>query len=147
MSHYTNECDEVGAFVISPSAIKHEIETVESAARQLDGEVRSSAVAPEFTRAWTTFLGEWRRFFEGHQRWVDLLFDSTYFKALEFRRRMGSWRDAFIKAGGRPLAPGLPGDSLTFPWERLALVAGGAIATLGVMNVVAAVLGALEDRR
>jgi hypothetical protein len=147
LSDYANECDELGALVVSPSAIKHEIETVDSAARQLDSEVRASSVAPEFLKAWEAFRAEWRKFFDGHQRWVDLLFDATYFKALEFRRRVGSWRDAFIKAGGRPLAPGLPGESLSFPWERIAMVAGGAIATLGVMRVIAALLGGRGDRQ
>jgi hypothetical protein len=147
MNHYDNECNDIGAFVISPSAIKNEIETVESAARQLDGEVRAGQVTPEFVKAWDAFWAEWRKFSDGHQRWVDLLFDATYFKALEFRRRVGSWRDAFVKAGGRPLAPGLPGEVLGFPWERMAMVLGGAVAALGVSKVIVALLTRNGDQR
>jgi hypothetical protein len=138
---------EVGVLTVSPGAIKHEMETVDAAVRQLDAEVRPSLVALEFVKAWDAFLSEWRRFFADHQRWVDRLYDATYFKTLEFRRRLSTWREAFIKAGGKPHAPALPGQAVTaFPWERLAVVVGGATVVVGILSLVSSIADTRGDR-
>lgn len=147
MKNHMNGTDELGAVVASPSTIKDELETVESATRQLDAEMRAQPIPPDFLRAWEAFISEWRLFFASHQRWSERLFDSTYFKALEFRRRLADWREAFARAGGRPLAPGLPvipaGGQ---PWERLIAVVGATAAAFAFMQIVSDVFNRRDPR-
>jgi hypothetical protein len=148
MSYYAEECNDVGAFTVTPGATKLEMDTVDAGMRQLDGELRASQVSQAFVLAWQSFLAEWRRFQTEHSRWVDRLFDRTYFKTLEFRRRLRDWREAFVKAGGRPQAPALPGEPIsTFPWERFAIVAGGVAAILGVVSFFSSLGDSTERSR
>jgi len=128
--------DDVGAAldIRMPGDIKAEMNTVDGAVKQLDLEIKASGVPAEFKSAWAGFLGEWRKFYGEHQSWSSRLWYAAYDKTLEYRKRLGEWRTAFVAAGGRAVGPGLPKPSVEqeshFPW----MLVGGAIVGGGVLT-------------
>lgn len=128
--------DDVGAIadIRMPGDIKAEMDTVDASVKQLDTEIRTSSVVAEFKTAWQGFLAEWRRFYDDHKAWSSRLWYAAYDKTLEYRRRLGEWRQAFVTAGGHPAGPALPKPSVEqtshFPW----LIVGGAALGGGVLT-------------
>jgi hypothetical protein len=98
-----------------PSAILDELRTVDALVRQLDEDITQSRTRAEFKRAWATFREEWERFFDDHQSWMSRTWYAVWEKTRDYRRRVKSWRAAFIDAGGTPSAPEdvIKDDSLT----------------------------------
>lgn len=126
----------VGSGVIDikmPKDILAEMQTVDATVKQLDGEIQASTVPAVFKLAWAGFLGEWRQFFAEHESWSSRLWYAAYEKTLEYRKRLGEWRAAFVQLGGKTIAPELPSTDAAaaraVPWLIVGgLLIGGGLA-------------------
>lgn len=122
----------VGALIVTPGAIKDEIETVNAGVKQLDSDIMSSKVRDAFKKAWRLFASEWQRFYASKQGWWARSWGSTWEKAVDYRKRVDEWRTAFQREGGQSTGPTLnvpvKGGGGSFKWWAIGgLVVGGAI--------------------
>lgn len=107
--------DIVGASggVRSPGFVLAEMRTVDATIKSLGIDIqRKASQLPEgFMDEWIAFRVEWDLFYNDNDGWLDRATNSVYDKTLEFRERVVSWRDQFIRVGGTPSAPPLPKES------------------------------------
>ena len=90
--------------VLSPSAIKQEIDSVDLYIRRIDGDVQAhKAKVMDLLRDWHLFVEEWTTFREG-AGWFARTTGATYDKALDFRTRADAW-DELIHRRGASTAP------------------------------------------
>src|SRR4028118_1763509 len=68
---------EVGALIVTPQAMKDEMNTIEFLIGQLAMDIQKSTVRPEFKSAFESFRKEWRAFYETHQGWWDRMWGAT----------------------------------------------------------------------
>jgi hypothetical protein len=128
--------DDVGALVVTPSAIKDEMDTVDAFVRQLDVDIQASNVRQPFKDAFNAFRDEWRRFNAEHETWWGRLWGAVYEKATDYRRRAEEWRKAFLAEGGYTAVPSVApppskaGGSSAYLW-----LAGAGLAALGLSSV------------
>jgi hypothetical protein len=128
--------DDLGALVYTPSAIKAELDTVKAGADQLDRDITASKVRDEFKQAWRAFLNEWRAYYKDHEGYWSHMWFAVYEKAVEYRKRVDQWREAFQTEGGRVSAPTLtpPSDKGSGTWKWVALGAGALLVTGAVIS-------------
>ncbi len=90
--------------VLSPSAIKQEIDSVDLYIRRIDGDVQAhKAKVADLLRDWHLFVEEWTTFRDG-AGWFARTTGATYDKALDFRKRADAW-DELIHRRGASTAP------------------------------------------
>jgi len=90
--------------VLSPSAIKQEIDSVDLYIRRIDGDVQAhKAKVADILRDWHLFVEEWTTFRDG-AGWFARTTGATYDKALDFRKRADAW-DELVHRRGASTAP------------------------------------------
>jgi len=119
MSFYENGMAEVGGrlfSVLSPSAIKQEIDSVDHYIRRIDGDIQSHrAKLTDLLQDWHLFVEEWTTFRDG-AGWFARTTGATYDKALDYRKRADAWAELVRRRGastapvGTTPAPAPPGD-------------------------------------
>jgi len=119
MSFYENGMADVGGrlfSVLSPSAIKQEIDSVDHYIRRIDGDIQSHrAKLTDLLRDWHLFVEEWTTFRDG-AGWFARTTGATYDKALDYRKRADAWDELIRRRGastapvGTTPAPAPPGD-------------------------------------
>ena len=130
------DLDDIGALIYTPGVIKAELEAVNTAAGQLDVDIKAAKVRDEFKRAWQAFFNEWKAFYKNNVGLWSRLWGGLYEKASEYRRRVDQWRQAFEAEGGHasspsPVAPPAPGSG-NLKW--IVLGAGGLLLTGAVLS-------------
>ena len=107
MSFYETGMTDVGGrlfSVLSPSAIKQEIDSVDHYVRRIDGDVQShKAKVTDLLQDWHLFVQEWTTFRDG-AGWFARTTGATYDKALDYRKRADAW-DELIHRRGASTAP------------------------------------------
>ena len=106
-SFYESGMSDVGGrlfSVLSPSAIKQEIDSVDLYIRRIDGDVQAhKAKVADLLRDWHLFVEEWTTFRDGAGWWARTT-GATYDKALDYRKRADAW-DELIHRRGASTAP------------------------------------------
>lgn len=131
------DLDELGALVYTPGVIKAELEAVNTAATQLDVDIKAARVRDEFKNAWRGFFGEWQSFYKSNSGLWSRLWGSVYEKAAEYRRRVEQWRQALEREGGRSSAPSVIAPEPSSGgggWKWILLGAGGLVVTGAVIS-------------
>jgi hypothetical protein len=128
------DLDEVGALVYTPGVIKAEIEAVNTAAGQLDVDIKAAKVRDEFKRAWKGFFDEWKSFYKNNSGLWSRLWGGVYQKAAEYRKRVEQWRQAFEREGGRATGPSaiVPEAPSSGSW-KWALIGAGGLMVAGAL--------------
>ena len=107
MSFYESGMSDVGGrllSVLSPSAIKQEIDSVDHYIRRIDGDVQAhKAKVTDLLRDWHLFVEEWTTFRDG-AGWFARTTGATYDKALDYRKRADAW-DELIRRRGASSVP------------------------------------------
>jgi len=106
MTFYDSGATEVGRLfsVLSPSAIKQEIDSVDHYVRRIDGDVQAhKSRLADLLNDWHLFVEEWIAFRDG-AGWFARTTGATYDKALDYRKRTDAW-DELIRRRGASSAP------------------------------------------
>lgn len=119
MSFYESGMADVGGrlfSVLSPSAIKQEIDSVDHYIRRIDGDIQSHrSKLTDLLRDWHLFVEDWTTFRDG-AGWFARTTGATYDKALDYRKRADAWDELIRRRGastapvGTTPAPAAPGD-------------------------------------
>jgi hypothetical protein len=137
MSFYDSGATEVGRLfsVLSPSAIKQEIDSVDAYVRRIDGDIQShKGRLTDLLNDWHLFVEEWTTFRDG-AGWFARTTGATYDKALDYRKRADAWDELIRRRGastmpiGTTPAPAPKGDA-TNAFLKLAGI--GIAAYVGV---------------
>ncbi len=130
------DLDELGALLYTPGVIKAELEAVNTAATQLDVDIKAAKVRDEFKNAWRGFFAEWQSFYKANSGLWSRLWGSVFEKAAEYRKRVEQWRQALEREGGRSSAPSaiVPEDSGGGGWKWILLGAGGLVVAGAVIS-------------
>ena len=106
-SFYESGVSDVGGrlfSVLTPSAIKQEIDSVDAYVHRIDHDVQShKARLSDLLQDWHLFVQEWLAFRDG-AGWAARTTGATYDKALDYRRRADAW-DELIRRRGASSAP------------------------------------------
>ena len=106
-SFYESGMTDVGGrlfSVLSPSAIKQEIDSVDLYIRRINGDVQAhKAKVADLLSDWHLFVEEWTTFRDG-AGWFARTTGATYDKALDYRKRADAW-DELIHRRGASTAP------------------------------------------
>lgn len=125
---------DMGSLIVTPGAIKAEMDTVQAGVSQLDADIMSSNVRDPFKKAWRGFVAEWNTFYKAHEGWFARSWGKAYTKALDYRRRTDEWRAAFLREGGAATGPALtPPDQGGGSSWKTALLAGSALLVAGAL--------------
>ena len=138
MSFYESGMAEVGGrlfSVLSPSAIKQEIDSVDHYVLRIDRDIQSHrSKLTDLLQDWHLFVEEWTTFRDG-AGWFARTTGATYDKALDYRKRADAWDELIRRRGastapvGTTPAPAPPGDLI----GSIAKLAGlGIAAYVGV---------------
>jgi hypothetical protein len=107
MSYYESGATEMGGrlfSVLSPSAIKQEIDSVDHYVRRINDDIQShKAKLADLLKDWNLFVQEWITFRDG-AGWFARTTGATYDKALDYRKRADAW-DELIRRRGASTAP------------------------------------------
>jgi hypothetical protein len=107
MSFYESGMAEVGGrlfSVLSPSAIKQEIDSVDHYVLRIDRDIQSHrSKLTDLLQDWHLFVEEWTTFRDG-AGWFARTTGATYDKALDYRKRADAW-DELIRRRGASTAP------------------------------------------
>lgn len=110
-----------------PSVVLAEMRTVDAGIKALGADIQRYANAnrlPDgFMSEWIAFRIEWEAFYKDNSGLLDRITNAAYDKTIEFRERLQSWRDNFVRVGGAPTAPALPKTG----WPIGAIVIGTVI--------------------
>jgi len=119
MSFYESGMAEVGGrlfSVLSPSAIKQEIDSVDHYVLRIDRDIQSHrSKLADLLQDWHLFVAEWTTFRDG-AGWFARTTGATYDKALDYRKRADAWDELIRRRGastapvGTTPAPAPPGD-------------------------------------
>jgi hypothetical protein len=148
MTLYENGATEVGRLfsVLSPSAIKQEIDSVDAYVRRIDGDVQAhKGRLTDLLNDWHLFVEEWINFRDG-AGWFARTTGATYDKALDYRKRADAWDELIRRRGassapvGTTPAPAPKGDAMS---AFLKLAGIGIAAYVGV-NLVRTFKGSGE---
>lgn len=151
MSFYESGLTDVGArlfSVLSPSAIKQEIDSVDAYVRRIDGDVQTHrAILSDLLNDWHLFVEEWINFRDG-AGWFARTTGATYDKALDYRKRADAWDELIRRRGassapvGTTPAPAPKGDVMS----ALLKLAGLGIAAYVGVNLVRTFKGSGETK-
>ncbi len=141
MSFYESGMTEVGGrlfSVLSPSAIKQEIDSVDAYIRRIDKDVQGhKGKVTDLLDDWHLFLEEWTTFRDG-AGWFARTTGATYDKALDYRKRADAW-DELIHRRGASTAPvgttPAPAPSKDMAGALVKLAGFGIAAYVGVTLV------------
>jgi len=105
-----------------------------------------------FVGSWTRFTDEMRQFFRQIQalpQGSDPTLSTTFDRLVEYRRRVGAFREQFKRLGGRVSAPppAPPAETWAERLERLAKKAGDTLTNMVVIGGLAFVAVAVLNRR
>jgi hypothetical protein len=107
MSFYEIGMTDVGGrlfSVVSPSAIKQEIDSVDHYVRRIDVDIQAhKEKLADLLKDWHLFVQEWLAFRDG-AGWFARTTGATYDKALDYRKRADAW-DELIRRRGASTAP------------------------------------------
>jgi len=119
MSFYESGMADVGGrlfSVLSPSAIKQEIDSVDHYVLRIDRDIQSHrSKLTDLLQDWHLFVEEWTTFRDG-AGWFARTTGATYDKALDYRKRADAWDELIRRRGastapvGTTPAPAPPGD-------------------------------------
>ena len=85
--------------MLSPSAIKQEIDSVDAYVRRIDGDVQAhKARLADLLNDWHLFVEEWTTFRDG-AGWFARTTGATYDKALDYRKRADAWDELIRRRG------------------------------------------------
>src|SRR5438034_552624 len=94
VSFYETGMSDVGGrvfSVLSPSAIKQEIDSVDHYVRRIDADIQShKSKLADLLKDWHLFVEEWTAFRDG-AGWFARTTGATYDKALDYRKRADAW--------------------------------------------------------
>jgi hypothetical protein len=106
-SFYESGMSDVGGrlfSVLSPSAIKQEIDSIDHYIRRIDHDVQTHKVRlGDLLTDWHLFVEDWTAFRDG-AGWFARTTGATYDKALDYRKRADAW-DELIRRRGASTAP------------------------------------------
>lgn len=137
MSFYESGVTDVGRIlsVLSPSAIKQEIDSIDRYIRRIDGDIQAhKARLTDLLKDWHLFVEDWAAFRDG-AGWFARTTGATYDKALDYRKRADAWDELIRRRGastapvGTTPAPAPKGDALN---AFLKLAGLGIAAYVGV---------------
>ena len=133
--------------VVTPGEILAEMDSVDAAVSQLDGEIGSVPVSAAFKKGWDAFAAEWRKFYQEHKALSGRIWTTVYRQTLAYRRRVEEWFGAFAREGWQTRATLRP-DGATLPALPAPAVAappgnGYSLGTLAWIAAGAAVLSGL----
>jgi hypothetical protein len=137
MSFYENGVTDVGRIfsVLSPSAIKQEIDSIDRYVQRIDRDVQAhKARLADLLQDWHLFVEDWIGFRDG-AGWMARTTGATYDKALDYRKRADAWDELIRRRGastapvGTTPAPAPKGDALN---AFLKLAGIGIAAYVGV---------------
>jgi hypothetical protein len=124
--------------VLSPSAIKQEIDSVDHYIRRIDKDVQAhKAKLADLLQDWHLFVEEWTAFRDG-AGWFARTTGATYDKALDYRKRADAWDELLRRRGaatapvGTTPAPAPKGDAVS----AFLKLAGLGVAAYVAINVV-----------
>ena len=106
MSFYESGVTDVGRIlsVLSPSAIKQEIDSIDRYIQRIDHDVQAhKARLQDLLQDWHLFAEDWTAFRDG-AGWFARTTGATYDKALDYRKRADAW-DELIRRRGASTAP------------------------------------------
>src|SRR5204862_4483945 len=106
VSFYESGATEVGRLfsVLTPSAIKQEIDSVDHYVRRIDADIQAhKSKLADLLNDWHLFVEEWTTFRDG-AGWFARTTGATYDKALDYRKRADAW-DELIRRRGASTAP------------------------------------------
>jgi hypothetical protein len=90
--------------VLSPSAIKQEIDSVDHYVRRINGDIQAHrGKLTDLLKDWNLFVEEWITFRDG-AGWFARTTGATYDKALDYRKRADAW-DELIRRRGASTMP------------------------------------------
>jgi hypothetical protein len=137
MSFYESGVTDVGRLfsVLSPSAIKQEIDSVDRYVQRIDRDVQAhKARLADLLQDWHLFVEDWIAFRDG-AGFMARTTGATYDKALDYRKRADAWDELTRRRGastapvGTTPAPAPKGD---FMGAFLKLAGLGLAAYVGV---------------
>jgi hypothetical protein len=137
VSFYESGVTDVGRIlsVLSPSAIKQEIDSIDRYIRRIDGDIQAhKARLTDLLKDWHLFVEDWAAFRDG-AGWFARTTGATYDKALDYRKRADAWDELIRRRGastapvGTTPAPAPKGDALN---AFLKLAGLGIAAYVGV---------------
>lgn len=106
MSFYESGVTDVGRLfsVLSPSAIKQEIDSIDRYVQRIDRDVQAhKARVADLLQDWHLFVEDWIAFRDGAD-FMARTTGATYDKALDYRKRADAW-DELIRRRGASTAP------------------------------------------
>jgi hypothetical protein len=137
VSFYESGVTDVGRIlsVLSPSAIKQEIDSIDRYVQRIDHDVQAhKARLPDLLQDWHLFVEDWSAFRDG-AGWFARTTGATYDKALDYRKRADAW-DELIRRRGASTAPvgttPAPAPKSDFMGAFLKLAGLGIAAYVGV---------------
>lgn len=125
-------------FVVTPQDTLDYLNKVNTAVNSLEQDILTSAFArTRFSAAWSEWADQWREFYREHLPWYERLSGHVYDQTEQYELNLNAWREAFVKAGGKPTAPpSNPGSPFGFPVSQLTtLVVVAAAAWLAVKHL------------
>jgi hypothetical protein len=137
MSFYESGVTDVGRIfsVLSPSAIKQEIDSIDRYVQRIDRDVQAhKSRLADLLQDWHLFVEDWIAFRDG-SGWMARTTGATYDKALDYRKRADAWDELIRRRGastapvGTTPAPAPKGDSMN---AFLKLAGVGIAAYVGV---------------
>ncbi len=116
----------------TPAENLHNMRTIATEIAILREEINISPYATHFTEPFDVFVNEWNEFYndiiESTISSIRLALNSTWTKTQEFKRRLMTWRQKFIRTGGKTLTTDIstPMDSpFSFgKWTWIVISAG-----------------------
>lgn len=138
---------DVGAVVVTPGEILAEMDSVDAAVNQLDGEISAVPVSAAFKKGWDAFAAEWRKFYQEHKTLSGRIWTSVYRQTLAYRRRVEEWATAFAREGWQARGAAQPGGSnlpaLPLPAPTPTAPDGYSLGTMAWIAAGAAVLSGM----
>lgn len=144
--------------IVTPSAIKDEMDNVMREAKTLDADIAAyqgaDAGLPAFRAAWGAFLAEYKKFYDdnasGVSGWLSRLWGSMMDRTVAYGNKVNDWRVRFSKfPGANPTEPAVTAvqnrqDDSSVPWKPI-LIGGVVVAGVGATGYVLAKLGVLAS--
>ena len=136
-SFYESGMTDVGRVfsVLSPSAIKQEIDSVDHYIRRINNDIQThKARLGDLLADWHLFVEEWTTFRDG-AGWFARTTGATYDKALDYRKRADAWDELIRRRGASTMPVGTtpaPAPKSDFMSAFLKLAGIGIAAYVGV---------------
>ena len=93
---------DIGLFL--PSTVLARMETLDVAIRTLAGEIANSQVKGELRKRYADFFKSWKKFYSEHEGWIARSLNATYDTVEDYRNQYNSYRNAFLRAGGKTIS-------------------------------------------